>query len=91
MRKRLDKQLRIWLGKQRGNPQGLMEWYESGGGADEIDWGTEGAMQRCHDKASEYLDDDAAWGFCTNRRMAVGAPVAKLGRSYDPFGRLLNE
>jgi hypothetical protein len=49
--------------------EGLKAWYTSGAGADKIDWGSEGAWQRCVDIASEHMDPEQAKGFCQLRHI----------------------
>jgi hypothetical protein len=56
--------------KQKGNAQGLIDWYNSGAdGA--IDWGSDGDWYACVNVASNYMDDDQAKGFCTERHLDV--------------------
>lgn len=63
----------------RGNPDALRRWYEDG--ADGlINWGTEGDLTRCHEKAMEYMDSEQAWGFCERRAEAV---YGESNRSHD--------
>jgi hypothetical protein len=54
-----------------GNPQALIEWYETGEGADQIDWGTPGDHERCVELASKYMSEEQAHGFCQLREMSV--------------------
>jgi hypothetical protein len=56
------------VAKQKGNPQGLIDWYNSGADG-QIDWGSDGDFMQCVGVASAYMDDDQAKGFCQLRHM----------------------
>lgn len=56
-----------------GNPQALRDWYNDGAGG-RVDWGEPGDFMKCVDKASEYMTDEQAKGFCNERHQdATGA------------------
>lgn len=65
---------RTRIGKQTGNPTGLIDWYNAGAdGA--IDWGAPGDFDQCVAVAGRYMADDDAKGFCNLRHQdAVGGP-----------------
>lgn len=59
--------------KSEGNPQALRDWYNDGAGG-RVSWGEPGDFMDCVDKASEYMTDEEAKGFCNNRHQdATGA------------------
>ncbi len=49
------------------------DYWEHGGGAAKIRWGTEGATRRCHRLVMEHagMSDQQAWGYCAERHHAV--------------------
>jgi hypothetical protein len=52
----------------------LIRWYERGGGAAQIRWGTDGDFMRCVRIAAKHMTLDQAKGFCNLRhRGATGA------------------
>ena len=68
---------RTRIAAQKGNPQGLIDWYN--GGADgQIDWGSPGDFYQCVDVAGNYMSDDDAKGFCNLRHSdATGMSTAE--------------
>lgn len=52
--------------KNQGNPDALRKWYDEGAGG-KVDWGHDGDFMQCVDKASNYMTDEEAKGFCANR------------------------
>jgi 8-oxo-dGTP pyrophosphatase MutT (NUDIX family) len=50
-----------------GNARNLINWYDHGGGAAEIAWGTEGDFDRCVAIAGKHMSPEQAKGFCNLR------------------------
>jgi hypothetical protein len=67
LRQCAERALRLLHKAGQGNVRALQDWYVSGEGAEQIRWGTEGDLTRCHAIASKYMDSDQAWGFCQER------------------------
>lgn len=63
-----------FAGGGKGNPDALRKWYNEGAGG-RVDWGEPGDFMDCVDKASNYMTDEQAKGFCNERHQdATGAP-----------------
>lgn len=60
--------------RNRGNAEQLRHWYVHGGGAAEIDWGSDGDFMRCVTVASKHMSPENARGYCQLRHHdATGA------------------
>lgn len=75
--------------QNRGGAEKLRDWYVRGGGAAEIDWGTDGDFMRCVGIAGKHMSPENARGWCNLRHQdAVGAPPGKghkgLLAEWDP-------
>jgi hypothetical protein len=56
--------------KQKGDPSGLIDWYNEGcDGA--VSWGEPGDWYACVNVASDHMGDEQARGFCTERHLDV--------------------